>query len=138
VAVSIQARDYDRSLSENITAFSMKDPRHLYGGLVGTAREDGTGPSTAAYRIRVPSGCAYDVSVEYASDIPRPVMILLNGEQISLSALSEATGGFGSDKLVSKKVARRIALPEETTLVIKTSSSQAIPHLSRILLEPIR
>jgi hypothetical protein len=136
--ISIQAQDFDKTLSENVVAFSVQDPRPLYGGLVGTARADGSGPSTAAYKVRFPVECAYDISIEFASAVARPVYILLNGEPISTSALGEATGGFGSDRLLSQRVARRLSLGGDVTITIKTVSSQAIPHLKQIIFEPVR
>ncbi len=89
-------------------------------------------PTFVEYDVTVPRAGAYQIELRYASGVPRPVRLLLDGAVVNPRAAEMPTGGFGpSEQRWSPVGATDIGAGGH---VLRLESDAVFPHIDRILL----
>ncbi len=107
-------------------------------GLIGNLRPSGAGPDKVVFTFAGPenSACAYSMTVGYATEVPRPMLVTLNEAGASVErALAEETGGYGTVKKSSVGGFWKLKAGENH-LTFSTYGQGAMSHLSYVTLSP--
>lgn len=108
----------------------------LYGpGVLLNAPPYNARPNSATYRITACGG-TYSLHIEYAAAQARPVIVRVNGETVSNSALNSTTGGWTPGFQRWDFVSNVYLNSGGNTLVI--SRGDVFPHIRAIRLTPTR
>jgi hypothetical protein len=108
-----------------------------YGhGNVLITRQPGNIPSRATYVIETAAGGDYELSISYASKndpAPRPVIVTINGVQITNLACAGYTGGWGLGNQVVSKIGIVQLRTGENAIML--SNGGPFPHIAFLELD---
>jgi len=88
-------------------------------------------PSFAEYDFQVPVSGPYQLELRYASAVPRPVRVLVDGEIFATNAAGGATGGFAPENQRWQPVGAVFLESGEHTL--RLDSGSVLPCIDRLL-----
>lgn len=96
-------------------------------------RTPGNLPTSAQYELTVTSPGTYELSIDYAAASPRPLLVTVNGEQITGNAASSATGGWTEGyRKISKEGTVDLKAGKNKIMLSRNSD---FPHVWFIILD---
>lgn len=127
-AAKYEIRAQDAVKTEN-TASGAPDG---YGDSLIT-RRPGNIPTSATYEVTVPKKGRYKFVIDYAAAEPRPLLVTVNGQQITGNAASASTGGWleGNRKLSNEG---NVNLKKGKNTIMLSRGSD-FPHVWFIILD---
>ncbi len=103
-----------------------------YGKDIGIISDPGSQQNFAEYDVEIPAAASYVIQLRYAAAKARPGQLLINGEFVKESAISEATGGWNPDS--QSWMTEGVFALRAGTNVVRLQSEPMMSHIDKLRL----